>query len=126
MKRTLKTLTSIALVVLMVLSTLSISAFAATPNKHKNLNYQKYTYLGDSIPFGYGLVSQEASSDPFSVGVRVQGSYTDLVGDVLEASNHTKVQPAASSGSRVCDYRILFERGLGYKNPMIASMTGTA
>lgn len=117
MKRTLKTLTSIALVVLMVLSTLSISAFAATSNEHKNLKYKKYTYLGDSIPFGYGLVSQEASSDPFSVGVRVQGSYTDLVGDVLEASNHTKVQPAASSGSRVCDYRILFERGLGYKNP---------
>lgn len=118
MKRTLKTITSIAMTVLLILSTLGIGAVAKTPNAHGNLNYKKYTYLGDSIPFGYGLVSQEASSDPFSVGIRVKGSYPDLVGDVLQKNNKkTIVQPAASSGSRVCDYRILLERGLGYKNP---------
>ena len=117
MKRTLKLVTSLCLSVLLILSTLGMSAFAATPKAHKNLQYKKYCYLGDSIPFGYGLVSQAESSDPFSVGVRVKNSYPDLVGDVLEASAKTKVQPAASSGSRVCDYRILFERGLGYKNP---------
>lgn len=117
MKRTMKLITSLCLSVLLILSTLGISAFAATPKPHKNLKYRQYCYLGDSIPFGYGLVSQAESSDPFSVGVRVQNSYPDLVGDVLEASAKTKIQPAASSGSRLCDYRILLERGLGVKDP---------
>lgn len=118
MKRFVKTILSVALCVLLIGSTLGISAFAAKPKTTNTPAYNKYTYLGDSIPFGYGLVSQEASSDPFSVGVRVEGSYTDLVGDALQKTNKKMVvQPAASSGSRVCDYRILFERGLGYKNP---------
>lgn len=117
MKHFRKTIIALTLSTLLIFSTLGV-AFAATPKTNKALNYQKYTYLGDSIPFGYGLVSQEASSDPFSVGVRVEGSYPDLVGDTLQKYHKkTIVQPAASSGSRVCDYRILFERGLGYKNP---------
>ena len=90
MKRTLKLVTSLCLSVLLILSTLGMSAFAATPKAHKNLQYKKYCYLGDSIPFGYGLVSQAESSDPFSVGVRVKNSYPDLVGDVLEASAYVR------------------------------------
>lgn len=117
MKRTMKLITSLCLSVLLILSTLGISAFAATPKAHKNLKYKQYCYLGDSIPFGYGLVSEEFRHDPFSIGVRVQNSYPDLVGDVLEASANTKVVPAACSGSRLVDYRILLERGMGIKNP---------
>ena len=63
MKRTMKLITSLCLSVLLILSTLGISAFAATPKPHKNLKYRQYCYLGDSIPFGYGLVSQAESSD---------------------------------------------------------------
>ena len=101
-----------------MLLSLGVSAFAISAKPYKNLKYDDYTYLGDSIPFGYGLASQEVSSDPFSVGYRVEGSYTDLVGDVLEANNpKIHVQPAASSGSRLCDYRILLERGMGVKDP---------
>lgn len=116
MKRIVKLMVAFCMAVIMIASTLSVAAFAATAKPYGP--YKHYTYLGDSIPFGYGLVSQEASSDPFSVGIRVENSYTDLVGDALQKYNKkTVVQPAASSGSRVCDYRILFERGLGYKNP---------
>lgn len=118
MKRMMKRITAILLCTFLMVSALSISAFAISAKPYKGIQYKKYTYLGDSIPFGYGLVSQEASSDPFSVGIRVEDSYPDLVGDVLQKNNKkTIVQPAASSGSRVCDYRILFERGMGYKNP---------
>ena len=117
MNRLMKTLISLGLCALLIVTTVGAS-FAISAKPYKSVKYDKYCYLGDSIPFGYGLVSQEASSDPFSVGVRVEGSYTDLVGDVLQKTNKkTIVQPAASSGSRVCDYRILFERGLGYKKP---------
>ena len=93
MKRTLKLVTSLCLSILLILSTLGMSAFAATPKAHKNLQYKKYCYLGDSIPFGYGLVSQAESSDPFSVGVRVKNSYPDLVGDGC-------LRSAGRSGSR--------------------------
>ena len=99
-----------------LIATMGVSAFAASP-KYTGRHYKYYTYLGDSIPFGYGLVSQEASSDPFSVGMRVKGTYTDLVSKALEKDNKTHIQPAASSGSRLVDYRIVLETGLGMKNP---------
>lgn len=118
MKTVWKRMLAVLLCTFLMVSALSVSAFAISAKPYKGIQYKKYTYLGDSIPFGYGLVSQEESSDPFSVGNRVKGSYTDLVGDVLQKNNKkTIVQPAASSGSRVCDYRILFERGLGYQDP---------
>ncbi len=116
MKKVWKLMTAICLCAVM-LSTLGVSAFAATNVKYSGRHYKYYTYLGDSIPFGYGLVSQEASSDPFSVGMRVKGTYTDLVGKALEKDNKTYIRPAASSGSRVCDYRIVLERGMQLKDP---------
>ena len=117
MKRIAKLMVALGMAVIMIASTLGIAAFAAAP-KHPYGNYKYYTYIGDSIPFGYGLVSQEASSDPFSVGLRVKGSYPDLVAKKLEKTNKKiHIQPSASSGSRLCDYRILLERGMGIKNP---------
>lgn len=115
MNKLWKALMSIVLCAILI-GTMGVSAFAASP-KYTGRHYKQYTYLGDSIPFGYGLVSQEASSNPFSVGIRVKGTYTDLVGKTLEKDSKTKVQPAASSGSRVCDYRIVFERGMKLKDP---------
>ncbi len=115
MKKVWKVLTAIALCAILI-GTMGVSAFAASP-KYTGRHYKYYTYLGDSIPFGYGLVSQEASSDPFSVGMRVKGTYTDLVSKALEKDNKTHIQPAASSGSRLVDYRIVLETGMGMKNP---------
>ncbi len=117
MKRLVKLMVALGMAIIMVAGTLSIAAFAAT-EKQPYGSYKYYTYIGDSIPFGYGLVSQEESSDPFSVGNRVKGSYPDLIGAKLEKTNKKMhVQPSASSGSRLCDYRILLERGMGIKNP---------
>lgn len=118
MKRMYKLVTALGLSFLMVLSSLGVAVFAKEPGNTLGRTYQYYCYLGDSIPFGYGLVSQEESSDPFSIGTRVKGSYTDLVATALEKQNpKIHIQPAASSGSRLCDYRILLERGMGIPNP---------
>ncbi|MBO4383563.1 MAG: SGNH/GDSL hydrolase family protein [Clostridia bacterium] len=117
MRKLWKLVTAIGLCIVLMGTTLGTSAFAASSVKYTGRHYKQYTYLGDSIPFGYGLVSQEASSDPFSVGMRVKGTYTDLVSKALEKDNKTKIQPAASSGSRMCDYRIVLERGMGLEDP---------
>lgn len=117
MKRISKLLIACILCAIMALGSLA-SAFAISAKPYKDVKYNYYTYLGDSIPFGYGLASQEVSSDPYSIGVRVDGCYPDLVAKVLQKNNKKVViQPAACSGSRVCDYRIIFERGMGYENP---------
>ena len=116
MKKLYKVLIAFGLCSVLVLTSVG-AAFAADGKSYKNLPYTYYTYLGDSIPFGYGLVSQEASSDPYSVGTRVPNSYPDLVGDVLEDVNGAHIQPAACSGARLMDYRILLERGMGVENP---------
>ena len=76
-----------------------------------------FSVLGDSISWGYGLDPNADNHDKFSVGTRVTGSFTDIIGSVLEQNNGAVVQPAASSGSRLCDYRILLERGMGVENP---------
>lgn len=118
MKSMMKRMVAILLCTFLMVSVLSVSAFAISAKPYKGIQYKQYTYLGDSIPFGYGLVSKEVQHDPFSVGLRVEDSYPDLVADVLETNNKKlKVQPGASSGSRVCDYRILLERGLKVKDP---------
>lgn len=120
MKRVWKTVIAAVLSVMLIVSTLGVAAFAANDKSHQNLPYKSYTYLGDSIAFGYGLVSQEASSDPYSVGVRVRGCYGDLVGKALEKTNGATVRAAACSGARLTDYRILLERGMGLENPYYA------
>ncbi|MBQ9045037.1 MAG: hypothetical protein IJ112_03730 [Oscillospiraceae bacterium] len=117
MKRSIKRLFSFALCAVLVFSTLGASALAVDINPNPALAYRTYTYLGDSISWGYGLDPNTDNHDPFNVGKRVTGSFTDLVADVLEASNGTAIHPAASSGSRLCDYRILLERGMGVENP---------
>ena len=80
------------------------------------LSYNCYTYIGDSISWGYGLGVD--NHDPFNVGKRVEGAFTDLVADALEADNSAiTIHPAASSGARLCDYRYLLERGMDVENP---------
>ncbi len=120
MKKLSKILMSLGLCVLLAVSCIGSIAFAKSNETYDNLNYEQYTYIGDSIPFGYGLTSQEISSEAFSVGTRVEGAYTDLVGDALEAAKGTKVQAAACSGSRLIDYRILLEAGMGIDDPYTA------
>lgn len=116
MKKLTKLFIALALSVVMVAGTLSVAAFAVDGKPYGAYKY--YLYMGDSIPFGYGLVSQEESSDAFSVGRRVEGSYPDLVAKKLKKSNpNITIQPGACSGSRLCDYRMLLERGMGIKDP---------
>ena len=113
----MKKFLSLALCAVLIFSALGVSAFAVSAEDYSNLPYQNYVYLGDSISWGYGLDPTMDSGDKFNVGTRVEGSFTDIVGDVLEQNNAAVVQPAASSGSRLCDYRILLERGMGVENP---------
>ena len=113
----MKKLLSLALCAVLLFSALGVSALAANAEDYTNLPYQNYVYLGDSISWGYGLDPDLDRTDKFSVGKRVEGSFTDLIADVLEQNNSAEIYPAASSGSRLCDYRILLERGMGVENP---------
>lgn len=117
MRNLLKTIASICLSVVMISSFFSLSSLAAGEKKNSNIPYKYYTYLGDSISWGYGINPDYDQGDPYNVGARVPGAFTDLVGKKLEKINHATVFPAASSGARFCDYRILLERGMGVKDP---------
>ena len=94
----------------------TLDAPAGNPVVPEGLSYNCYTYIGDSISWGYGLGVD--NHDPFNVGKRVEGSFTDLVADALEADNSAiTIHPASSSGARLCDFRYLLERGMGVENP---------
>ena len=113
----MKKLLSVVLCAVLLFGALCVPAMAVDAENYANIMYQCYTYLGDSISWGYGLDPNSDNHDPYSVGARVEGSFTDLVADVLEQNNGTVIHPAASSGSRLCDFRILLERGMGVENP---------
>ena len=113
----MKKILSLVLCAVLLFSALGVQAFAVNAEDYTALRYKNYCYLGDSISWGYGLDPNADNHDKFSVGTRVTGSFTDIIGSVLEQNNGAVVQPAASSGSRLCDYRILLERGMGVENP---------
>ena len=113
----MKKILSLVLCAVLLFSALGVQAFAVNAEDYTALPYHNYCYLGDSISWGYGLDPNADNHDKFSVGTRVTGSFTDIIGSVLEQNNGAVVQPAASSGSRLCDYRILLERGMGVENP---------
>ena len=113
----MKKILSLILCAVLLFSALGVQAFAVNAEDYTALPYHNYCYLGDSISWGYGLDPNADNHDKFSVGTRVTGSFTDIIGSVLEQNNGAVVQPAASSGSRLCDYRILLERGMGVENP---------
>ena len=113
----MKKILSVVLCAVLLFGALGVPALAANAEDYSALPYHNYCYLGDSISWGYGLDPNADNHDKFSVGTRVTGSFTDLIGKVLEQNNGAVVQPAASSGSRLCDYRILLERGMGVENP---------
>ena len=86
--------------------------------EYAKLPYQCYTYIGDSISWGYGLDPADGHADPNLVCARIDGSFTDLVGKVLEAVNpDAEVYSASSSGGRMSDFRMILERGLGVEDP---------
>ena len=115
--KTWKRILSLALCATLLLGVLGVSALAVDAKEYTELPYHSYTYLGDSISWGYGLDEGSDSHDPYNVGKRMAGSFTDIVGTVLEQNNGAAVHPAASSGARLCDFRILLERGMGFENP---------
>ena len=117
MKSSWKRFLSLALCAALVFGVLGVSALAVNAEDDSALPYHYYTYLGDSISWGYGLNADMDSHDPYNVGRRVDGSFTDIVADVLEQTNGAEVHPAASSGARLCDFRILLERGMGVTDP---------
>ena len=119
MKYTWKRILSVMLCAMLVLGLAGTAASALDAKAYTNLPYHTYTYLGDSISWGYGLHEDIDRTDKFSVGKRVPGSYTDLVGQVLEENNGSTVYAAASSGARISDYRYLLERGMGLENPYV-------
>ena len=119
MKKRTKTALSILLCIIMVFGIMGSTAMALNAEEYKSIPYHCYTYLGDSITWGYGLHEDIDRTDKFSVGRRVPGSYTDLVGRVLEENNGATVYAAASSGARISDYRYLLERGMGLEDPYV-------
>lgn len=117
MKKAWKRAMAVFLCAVLMCGTLGMAASAVNAEEHSGLPYQYYSYLGDSIPWGYGLDSDIDQHDKYSVGVRVPGSYTDLIGQVLEANNDATVYTAASSGARISDFRYLLERGMEMEDP---------
>lgn len=113
----MKKILSLVLCAVLLFSALGVQAFAVNAEEYAALPYQNYCYLGDSISWGYGLDPNMDNHSKFSIGTRVTGSFTDIIASVLEQNNSAVVHPAASSGSRLCDYRILLERGMGVENP---------
>ena len=113
----MKKILSIVLCAVLLFSALGVQAFAVNAEEYAALPYQNYCYLGDSISWGYGLDPNMDNHNKFSIGTRVTGSFTDIIASVLEQNNNAVVHPASSSGSRLCDYRILLERGMGVENP---------
>lgn len=113
----MKKLLSVVLCAVLLFSALGVQALAVNAGDYAALPYKNYCYLGDSISWGYGLDPNMDNHDKFSLDKRVPGSFTDIIAGVLEQNNGATVHPAASSGSRLCDYRILFERGMGVENP---------
>lgn len=117
MRKTAKTLLSLLLCVVMLVSVCSIAASAEKAADYSVLDYKCYTYVGDSVSWGFGL---NPDYDPLSadyVFARIEGAFTDIVADVLEENCGTEVHSAASNGGRLCDFRMLLERGMGVENP---------
>lgn len=117
MKKTLKCAVSLMMCVMLFVGLMSVSAFAVSADDYRDLDYKYYTYIGDSIPWGYGLDLSIDTHVASSVCSRVDGAYPDLVGKVLEANNGATVKSASSSGARLSDFRMLLERGMGVENP---------
>ena len=116
MKESCKKVISAALSAVLMLSLLGAPVFAVNAEEYSDLQYDAYTYIGDSISWGYGLDESIDRTDKYSVGKRVPGSFTDLVAGVLEKNGQTTVYPAASSGARISDYRYLLEQGMELEN----------
>lgn len=117
MKKTLKRTISLVMCVVLLLGTLSISAFAAGSDEYKNVSYKCYTFIGDSISWGYGLDPNIDTLSADYIFDRTEGAFTDIVGKVLEENCGTEVHSAASSGGRLCDYRVMFDKAMGVENP---------
>ena len=114
----LKRILSLALCLTLLVGILSVSALAVDAEDYSALPYTCYTYIGDSISWGYGLDPADGHADPNLVCARIDGAFTDLVGKVLEANNpDTEVFSASSSGGRMSDFRMILERGLGVEDP---------
>lgn len=121
MKKALKRVLSLTMCAVLLFGALGISAFAEGSDEYANLPYKCYTYIGDSISWGYGLDTSIDTHVASSVCLRVDGSFADIVGKVLEENNDATVHCAASSGSRLCDFRMLLEAGMGMENPYAAA-----
>lgn len=117
MKKTFKRIISLAMCAALLLGVMSISAFAISAEDYENVNYKCYTYIGDSISWGYGLDPSIDTKVASSVCLRVDGAFPDLVGKVLEQNSDAEVYSASSSGGRLCDFRMLLERGMGVEDP---------
>ena len=117
MKKAIKRTISLAMCAVLLFGALGISAFAETADGNEKLPYKCYTYIGDSIPWGYGLNRELDTGNRDNVCVRVDGAYTDIVGKVLEENNGAEVHAAASSGARASEFRSLFEIGMGVAEP---------
>lgn len=122
MRTTVKKITAIMLCLAMLIAAMSVSVFAGTVKGGKDysgLKYKHYTYLGDSISWGYGLcdLSPFAAENMF---IRVKGSFGDIVGSVLEAnSDDVTVVSAACNGARLCEFRSALEKGMHVANPYV-------
>ena len=119
MKRFTKKTISLLLCLMFVTGIMSISGLAVNDQDYTDLQYENYVYLGDSIAWGYGLDPSLNTKDPATVCKRIEGSYGDIVGKILEQNNDADVYAATSSGARFADWRTLLERGMGVQDPYV-------
>lgn len=112
-----KRILSLVLCLVLLTSAFSVSAFALDTGRFKHIPYKCYTYIGDSIAWGFGLDSGREYTDPENVCSREEGAYGDLIGKLIEERNDGTTHAAAASGARLCDYRVAIERGMGKADP---------
>jgi len=122
MKKSLKSIISLALCLILILgvSVFPVLAEGADINAsdYTSLKYKSYVSLGDSIPWGFGLQDKNIDTgSPVVVGMRVEGSYSDLMAKVFEENNGGELYIACRSGLTLSDIRTTLEMGLGYAEP---------
>ena len=110
---------SFLLCLVLITGVFCASAFALDADKYKNIPYKGYTYIGDSIAWGFGLDRDKDPASADFVCSRETGAYGDLIGKLIEDRNGGVTYPAATSGARLCDYRMAIEAGMGKENPYV-------
>ena len=121
MNRTTKRLTAFFLCLTMLVGALCMTVSAEKAGRDDScLKYRYYTYVGDSVSWGYGLDEKLDPLAASSVFVPVENAFAGIVGKVLKENNpDAQVVCAACNGGRLADFRMALESGMGISDPYI-------